>query len=199
MLAVKERTNRRRIGSRQAGRSAPGTSSTPTLRLTVPTCMSRRVFSRLLHRLQLTPSFSQHVLSSSSYSPLQIFFMPLKRTKSSASLKRKVVSDDEGEGEDATGQTQTQTDSSTSQLQLQSQSQSSKKAPTVKRAKTNSSFPPTGELPTNKVLPASISFPPRGPDCVRIVAWNVAGLAACQKKVRADSRWAANKFLFNVV
>ncbi|KAM5535174.1 hypothetical protein V8D89_011110 [Ganoderma adspersum] len=36
--------------------------------------------------------------------------------------------------------------------------------------------------PTNKVLPAHISFPEKGEDTVRVAAWNICGLAAAQKK-----------------
>ncbi|KDQ17974.1 hypothetical protein BOTBODRAFT_104889 [Botryobasidium botryosum FD-172 SS1] len=37
-------------------------------------------------------------------------------------------------------------------------------------------------MPTNKVLPTTITFPPPTPGTIKIAAWNVAGLAACQKK-----------------
>ncbi|KAJ7343288.1 Endonuclease/exonuclease/phosphatase [Mycena albidolilacea] len=36
--------------------------------------------------------------------------------------------------------------------------------------------------PTNKVLPVNIAFPPRIPGTLRLVTWNVCGLAASQKK-----------------
>ncbi|KAI1795893.1 Endonuclease/exonuclease/phosphatase [Ganoderma leucocontextum] len=36
--------------------------------------------------------------------------------------------------------------------------------------------------PTNKVLPAQITFPEKGEDTVRVAAWNICGLAAAQKK-----------------
>lgn len=37
--------------------------------------------------------------------------------------------------------------------------------------------------PTNKVLPVNIHFPSKHPETTRIVAWNVSGLVACEKKV----------------
>lgn len=41
--------------------------------------------------------------------------------------------------------------------------------------------------PTNKVLPVTITFPPKTSDSVRIASWNICGLAASQKKVRLVS------------
>jgi hypothetical protein len=37
--------------------------------------------------------------------------------------------------------------------------------------------------PTNKVLPVQIEFPPKSPGTMRLAAWNVSGLVACEKKV----------------
>ncbi len=37
--------------------------------------------------------------------------------------------------------------------------------------------------PTNKVLPVQIEFPPKLPGTMRLAAWNVSGLVACEKKV----------------
>lgn len=42
---------------------------------------------------------------------------------------------------------------------------------------------PNGQ-PTNKVLPAEISFPPRANGTSRIASWNICGLSSSQKKVR---------------
>lgn len=39
--------------------------------------------------------------------------------------------------------------------------------------------------PTNKVLPAKITFATKAEGSTRIVTWNVAGLAAARKKVRS--------------
>jgi AP endonuclease-1 len=38
------------------------------------------------------------------------------------------------------------------------------------------------DQPTNKVLPVNIDFPPRVPNTLRFATWNIAGLAASQKK-----------------
>jgi hypothetical protein len=38
--------------------------------------------------------------------------------------------------------------------------------------------------PTNKVLPAHISFPPRTPNTLRIASWNICSWASSHKKVR---------------
>jgi hypothetical protein len=38
------------------------------------------------------------------------------------------------------------------------------------------------DQPTNKVLPVKIDFPQRVPNTLRFATWNVAGLAASQKK-----------------
>ena len=40
------------------------------------------------------------------------------------------------------------------------------------------------EQPKNTKLPDIITFPPPTPGCVKIAAWNVAGMKACQGKVR---------------
>jgi AP endonuclease-1 len=42
--------------------------------------------------------------------------------------------------------------------------------------------PKYSDQPTNKVLPVNIEFPPRHPNTLRLVTWNIAGLAASQKK-----------------
>lgn len=42
-------------------------------------------------------------------------------------------------------------------------------------------------MPVNKVLPTTITFPPREPGTLRLATWNVAGLAASQKKARRVS------------
>jgi AP endonuclease-1 len=38
------------------------------------------------------------------------------------------------------------------------------------------------DQPTNKVLPVDINFPPRVSNTLRFATWNIAGLAASQKK-----------------
>lgn len=59
-------------------------------------------------------------------------------------------------------------------------------APAVpKRAKASSaSVARYSDQPTNKVLPVTISFPPKAENTLRFSTWNIAGLAASQKKVR---------------
>ena len=42
--------------------------------------------------------------------------------------------------------------------------------------------PPSNGLPTNKVLPPNITFPPKAPGSIRMIAWNICGLASSQKK-----------------
>lgn len=64
----------------------------------------------------------------------------------------------------------------------------SQSQPRAKRAKqtaptSDDAKAPNGQ-PTNKVLPVSISFPPRTVGALRFVTWNVCGLAAAQRKVR---------------
>lgn len=51
-------------------------------------------------------------------------------------------------------------------------------------ANTDSGMAPNGQ-PTNKVLPVTITFPPKTPDSIRISSWNVCGLAASNKKVQS--------------
>lgn len=57
-------------------------------------------------------------------------------------------------------------------------------APAVpKRAKASSaSVARYSDQPTNKVLPVTISFPPKAENTLRFSTWNIAGLAASQKK-----------------
>jgi len=50
-----------------------------------------------------------------------------------------------------------------------------------KEGSTNNVVEYTG--PTNKVLPVQIEFPPKLPGTMRLAAWNVSGLVACEKKV----------------
>lgn len=61
-------------------------------------------------------------------------------------------------------------------------------APKVKATKSAAAVVSTTKdsdsgMPTNKVLPTKIEFTPREPGTLRLVTWNVAGLAASQKKV----------------
>ena len=77
-------------------------------------------------------------------------------------------------------------DDGTADTEGGSQSQSQSQA---KRAKQTETTPgdakaPNGQ-PTNKVLPVNITFPPRAAGTLRFAAWNVCGLAAAQRKVRA--------------
>lgn len=68
----------------------------------------------------------------------------------------------------------------------ESASQSQPRAKRVKRTETTSDDgkAPNGQ-PTNKALPVDISFPPRVQGTLRLVTWNVCGLAAAQRKVHA--------------
>ncbi|KDQ60961.1 hypothetical protein JAAARDRAFT_31958 [Jaapia argillacea MUCL 33604] len=55
----------------------------------------------------------------------------------------------------------------------------------TKRAKVDQESgeaPPANAQPTNKVLPEDIVFPAKSPGTVRIVTWNVCGLAVAEKK-----------------
>ncbi|KAN0076914.1 Endonuclease/exonuclease/phosphatase [Tylopilus felleus] len=65
----------------------------------------------------------------------------------------------------------------------ESASQSQPRAKRVKRTETTSDDgkAPNGQ-PTNKALPVDISFPPRVQGTLRLVTWNVCGLAAAQRK-----------------
>lgn len=85
--------------------------------------------------------------------------------------KRKVsdIRDDDGTADTEGG----------SQSQSQSQSQAKRAKQTEDDAKA-----PNGQ-PTNKVLPVNIAFPKRAEGTLRFATWNVCGLAAAQRKVRA--------------
>ena len=52
----------------------------------------------------------------------------------------------------------------------------------TKKQKVSASVPTHSDQPTNKVLPVDISFPPRISNTLRFATWNIAGLAASQKK-----------------
>ncbi|TFK42432.1 Endonuclease/exonuclease/phosphatase [Crucibulum laeve] len=53
-------------------------------------------------------------------------------------------------------------------------------AQSSKKAKTTAST--VNAQPTNKVLPVTITFPPRVPGTLRLATWNICGLATSQKK-----------------
>jgi hypothetical protein len=53
---------------------------------------------------------------------------------------------------------------------------------TKKSKVSTASAPRYSDQPTNKVLPVNIDFPPRIPNTLRFATWNIAGLAASQKK-----------------
>lgn len=61
------------------------------------------------------------------------------------------------------------------------------RAKQAKQAATDDAKAPNGQ-PTNRVLPVNIAFPSRTAGTLRLVAWNVCGLAASQKKVRIQTR-----------
>ncbi|KAF7969275.1 hypothetical protein HWV62_27801 [Athelia sp. TMB] len=78
------------------------------------------------------------------------------------------------------------TSSSTSKRKA-SPADTDNEAPAVpKRAKLSSASDATrySDQPTNKVLPVTINFPPKKDGTLRFSTWNIAGLAASQKKVR---------------
>ncbi|KAH7889390.1 Endonuclease/exonuclease/phosphatase [Phlebopus sp. FC_14] len=63
----------------------------------------------------------------------------------------------------------------------QSQTQPRTKKPKVATSTSEDGKARNGQ-PTNKVLPVTISFPPRVPGTLRLATWNICGLAAAQKK-----------------
>ena len=68
------------------------------------------------------------------------------------------------------------------------------KADAAGTASVGSELAPNGQ-PTNKVLPVSITFPPRPEGITRIAAWNICGLAASQKKVRQQPVYQGMSFI----
>ncbi|KAL7342443.1 DNA-Apurinic or apyrimidinic site lyase [Rhodotorula toruloides] len=101
--------------------------------------------------------------------------MPPKRTSS----KRAAVDETTAAKEDKEVQAKAEEDSPLSEL-----SGSEKEAaPKKKRAKKPPVTPLDPSVPTNKEVPEDLSSFPRPPEgCVRISAWNVAGLRASEKK-----------------
>ncbi|KAF8478383.1 Endonuclease/exonuclease/phosphatase [Russula ochroleuca] len=87
--------------------------------------------------------------------------MPPKRAVSSG--KRKADSDPEGEKSVGSEQTK------------------KAKVTAASGSAEQTGLAPNGQ-PTNKVLPAKISFPPRVDGTSRIASWNICGLASSQKK-----------------
>lgn len=107
------------------------------------------------------PSISVHLLRN---------IMPPKRA---ASSKRKAdASDSEDHEEDPSSKASTKK-TKKAKVDLEEAAETSSVA----------NVAPNGQ-PTNKVLPVTITFPPKTPDSVRIASWNACGLAASQKKVR---------------
>lgn len=51
-----------------------------------------------------------------------------------------------------------------------------------KKTKVSASASKFSDQPKNKVLPVDIQFPQRNPGTLRLSTWNIAGLAASQKK-----------------
>jgi hypothetical protein len=65
----------------------------------------------------------------------------------------------------------------------ESTSSSDEDAPkATKKQKVSASASRYSDQPTNKVLPVDISFPPKASNTLRFSTWNIAGLAASQKK-----------------
>lgn len=116
-----------------------------------------------------SPFILRHRPTAYSHLPREI--MPPKRA---ASSKRKAdASDSEDHGEGASPKAAT--------IKTKKAKVDSKEAT---ETSSDPSVAPNGQ-PTNKVLPVTISFPPKTLESVRIASWNICGLAASQKKVRS--------------
>lgn len=101
--------------------------------------------------------------------------MPSKRTSS----KRAAVDEVTAANEDKEVQAKAEEDSPLSELS----GSEKEEAPKKKRAKKPPVTPLDPSVPTNKEVPEDLSPFPRPPEgCVRISAWNVAGLRASEKK-----------------
>jgi len=75
------------------------------------------------------------------------------------------------------------TDNEEESQQSEARASTSASARSVKRTKT-AEYVQNGQ-PKNKALPEKVEFEKKQEGTLRIVTWNVCGLAPCQKKARA--------------
>ena len=125
--------------------------------------------------------------------------MPPRRSVASSSKKRERDQSDASDTDDIPTKSATKHKAAAPE----SDNSGSESSMTEKKAKTSQSSKPRKKAktspsvsterasigqPTNKVLPVHIEFPPKIADTVRLVTWNICGLAASSKKVHGLSR-----------